>query len=210
MFPYNIGADPRMLLALLAVLLVAPAAQAKLDNPADQLLRYKIDPYASQRATGCAKAAQRGATGLQRWFESRYIGEGWGIFNCRKIAGSSSWSLHAEGRALDWKLDSDVKAERRQGDQIVALLLRSDRRGNRAALARRIGVQEIIWRCRIWTARTRDSRFYSPCRNPNVGKTIAHRDHVHIGLNWDGARMKTTFWRYYLPDPRTVDAVDTR
>jgi len=22
-----------------------------------------------------------------------------------------------------------------------------------------------------------------------------------MGLSWAGARMRTTFWRYYLPDP---------
>jgi hypothetical protein len=189
-----------MVVVLLALLLVfAPAAQAKLDNPADELVRYKIDPYRTDRATGCAKKAQPGALALQDWFESRFIGEGWGIFNCRKVAGSTSWSLHAEGRALDWKLDSYVKAQRKQGDQIVSLLLRADRNGNPAALARRIGVQELIWRCRIWTSKARGSRFYSPCRNPRVSKTIAHRDHVHIGLSWAGARKRTTFWRYYLP-----------
>jgi hypothetical protein len=195
-----------MLLALLALLLVVPAAQAKLDNPADRLVRYAIDPYMSDRADGCSKAAQPGALGLQGWLESRYIGESWGIWNCRKVEGSSSWSLHAQGRAVDWKLDSEIGAERRQGDQIVSLLLRRDRRGNRAALARRIGLQEIIWRCEIWTSLRGGPRFYSPCRNPNVSKTAAHRDHVHLGLSWAGARMKTTFWRYYLPDPPpTVD-----
>jgi hypothetical protein len=198
-----------MLLALLAVLLLAPAAQAKLDNPADRLTGYQIDQYRYERATGCAKAAQRGALGLQGWFESRYVGESWGIFNCRKVAGSRSWSLHAEGRAVDWKLDAEIKAERRQGDQIVSLLLRRDRRGNRAALARRLGVQEIIWNCRIWTSSLGGPRYYSPCRNPKVSKTMAHRDHVHVGLNWDGARMKTSFWRYYLPDPPpTVDPAE--
>jgi hypothetical protein len=208
MLPYNIAADPRMVLVLLVLLLVVPVAQATVDNPADRLLRYEIDPYRSDRATGCAKEAQPGALGLQGWFESRFIGESWGIFNCRKVAGSTSWSLHAEGRAVDWKLDSDLKAERRQGDQIVSLLLRRDRLGNRAALARRIGVQEIIWRCRIWTSLAGGPRFYSPCRNPKVDKTTAHRDHVHVGLSWAGARMRTTFWRYYLPDPPpTVDPV---
>jgi len=200
-----------MVVLLLALLLVVPAAQAQLDNPADRLVRYEIDPYRTDRATGCAKAAQPGALGLQGWFESRFTGESWGIFNCRKVAGSSSWSLHAEGRALDWKLDSDIEAQRRQGDQIVSLLLRRDRRGNRAALARRLGLQEIIWRCQIWTSARGGPRVYSPCRNPKVSKTEAHRDHVHMGLSWAGARMKTSFWRYYLPDPPpTVDPVPTR
>ena len=62
-----------------------------------------------------------------------------------------------------------------------------------------MGIQEVIWRCRIWTAGTTRTRFYSPCRNPGIGKTESHRDHLHIGLNWAGARKKTTFWRYAAP-----------
>jgi hypothetical protein len=192
-----------MVVVLLVLLLLAPVAAAKQDNPADQLLAYPIDPPRYDFAKGCSKGPQPGALGLQRFMAARFPqGKSWGIYNCRKIAGSSSWSLHAEGRALDWKLDSYVKAQRRTGDQIVSLFLRSDRRGNPAALARRMGIQEIIWRCQIWTARTSSVRFYAPCRNPSVDKTIAHRDHVHIGLSWKGARMRTSFWRYYRPLPR--------
>jgi hypothetical protein len=28
-----------------------------------------------------------------------------------------------------------------------------------------------------------------------VDATTAHRNHVHFGLNWRGAHMKTSFWR---------------
>jgi hypothetical protein len=28
-----------------------------------------------------------------------------------------------------------------------------------------------------------------------VDDPTAHRNHVHIGMNWAGARMKTSFWR---------------
>ena len=43
-------------------------------------------------------------------------------------------------------------------------------------------------------------RPYSVCydskgRPKKVDDTTAHRNHIHIGLNWAGARMKTTFWK---------------
>jgi hypothetical protein len=40
---------------------------------------------------------------------------------------------------------------------------------------------------------------YSRCfddkgRRVRVDDTNAHRDHIHFGLSWPGARMRTTFW----------------
>jgi hypothetical protein len=29
-----------------------------------------------------------------------------------------------------------------------------------------------------------------------VDDTTAHRNHIHIGLNWRGAKMKSSFWRH--------------
>jgi hypothetical protein len=28
-----------------------------------------------------------------------------------------------------------------------------------------------------------------------VNRTEAHMDHIHIGLNWAGARKRTSFWK---------------
>jgi hypothetical protein len=110
-------------------------------------------------------------------------------------------SLHAEGRALDWRLDAGVRADRREGDRLVALLLGPDSTGAANALARRMGLQEIIWNCRAWYAGREDMGPYSVCfdgrgrRRAGVDRTLAHRDHVHLGLNWSGARARTSFWR---------------
>jgi len=112
-----------------------------------------------------------------------------------------SWSLHAEGRALDWRLDAAVAAERREGDRLVSLLLRPDASGAPHALARRMGIQEIIWNCSAWYAGAPAPGPYAPCfqvdgeRRPGVDRTLAHRDHMHLGLNWAGARMRSSFWR---------------
>ena len=184
-------------LALLAALLPAGVAGARQKNPADRLVRYAVDRYRADRAQGCTLKAQQGALALQAWLQARMAaGQAWGIEECRRVRGGKGWSLHAEGRALDWRLDVDLPAEKRAGDRLVSLLLRADKRGNRNALARRMGLQEVIWNCRIWTSSRTGLRRYSPCDRRKVDRTTAHRDHVHLGLNWAGARRRTSFWRY--------------
>jgi len=194
-------------LALLALALPAPpAALAGQDNPADGLLDRPMDAYRADRATGCTNEEQPGALALQGWLAARMpVGESWGIEECRRVRGGQSWSLHAEGRAVDWKLDVDVPSERRAGDRLFSLLLRRDRRSQPNALARRMGLQEVIWNCRIWTPLSTLPRPYGPCAKSKLDRTTAHRDHVHIGLNWRGALMKTTFWRFYMPEPPAPD-----
>ena len=193
--------------ALLALALLTPTAvHAGQDNPADRLLDRPMDAYRVDRASGCANEEQPGALALEEWLAARApAGEQWGIEKCRRVRGGQSWSLHAEGRAIDWKLDVDVPEERRAGDRLFSLLLQRDRRGQPNALARRMGLQEVIWNCRIWTPRSTRARPYGPCARRAVDRTMAHRDHVHIGLNWRGALMKTTFWRSYLPEPPAPD-----
>ncbi len=195
---------PALLVAL--ALSAPPAARAGQDNPADRLLDQPMDAHRADRATGCANKEQPGALALDGWLAARMpVGEQWGIEKCRRVRGGQSWSLHAEGRAIDWKLDVDVPSERLAGDRLVSLLLRRDRRGRPNALARRMGLQEVIWNCRIWTPLSTLQRPYGPCAKRKVDRTMAHRDHVHIGLNWRGALMKTTFWRSYLPEPPPPD-----
>lgn len=110
-------------------------------------------------------------------------GENWGIYNCRTVHGSSSLSLHAGGRAYDHHLSVHDAKDKAAGDSIVAAFVRADTKGNKYALAKRFGVQEIICNCRIWTsARASEGlRPYGAC--PTTSDTIAHRDHVHIGQN---------------------------
>ena len=68
---------------------------------------------------------------------------------CEKLS-RRNYSLHSEGRALDWHLDARNAADRRAGRRLIKLLLAPDRAGNPHALARRMGIQEIIWDCRAW------------------------------------------------------------
>lgn len=122
---------------------------------------------------------------------------------CERLSGRS-FSLHAEGRAIDWHLDAGSSRDRRAARRLIELLLALDRLGNPHALARRMGVQEIIWNCRSWWSGAEHTGRYSPCfdrrgRPVATDDTTAHRDHVHIGLNRRGAAMRTSFWRLRRP-----------
>jgi cytochrome b len=64
-----------------------------------------------------------------------------------------------------------------------------------------MGVQGIIWNCRSWGSGSMGMERYSACfdrrgkRKRRLDEALAHRNHVHLGLNRAGARMQTGFWR---------------
>jgi len=113
---------------------------------------------------------------------------------CERLS-RRNYSLHSEGRAIDWHLDAHDRSDRRVARKLIALLLASDRLGNRHALARRMGIQGVIWNCRSWFSDAEGMGPYPLCRRGHVSDTLAHRDHVHLELNLRGARMRTSFWR---------------
>ena len=189
-----------VLLVLLAVLASSAAALADpyppvQENPADRMLRVPIDDYGHDAPKRCRRHASAGALALVSWLEHHVRGESWGILRCER------GSLHAEGRAVDWHLDAGSPADRRAARRLIALLLATDRAGNPHALARRMGVQELIWNCRSWWAGAARMGPYSVCLDrrgrprKHVNRTLGHRDHVHIGLTRAGARKRTSFWR---------------
>ena len=71
---------------------------------------------------------------------------------------------------------------------MLTWLFKTDKHGNRYAMARRLGIQYVIWNRKIWGAYSADSgwRKYTGS-NP-------HTDHVHFSFTWAGARKKTSFW----------------
>ena len=158
-----------------------------------------IDDYAYDHARKCVKKPAKGALALQDWLTRNSRGSSWGIMRCERLSGRN-FSLHAEGRAIDWHLDARVPAERRAADRLIKRLLATDAEGNAHALARRMGVQEIIWNCKSWWSGSDGLGPYSVCvdrkgkKRKKVNVTLAHRDHVHIGLSRAGARKRTSFW----------------
>ena len=161
----------------------------------------------------CSQGARPGATGLLQWLvDHDAVGVSGGIYACRAIQGTNILSLHAEGRAVDWVLDNRDARQRKIADGIVAALLKRGH-GHSHALARRMGIQEIIWNCRIWSSDRPDVGLahYAPC-STSADRTVRHENHFHVGLNQDGAEQRTSFWTrgYWPPDLLAIKSGVTR
>lgn len=183
----------------LALLALAPATASAASNPADALSATAIDPYRYDRAIDCRRSIPSGTLAMKAWLQRNAGGAFWGIQRCERW-GKNSASLHAEGRAIDWKMNVRQRADKKEGLRLIGLLLATDTAGNRHALARRMGIQELIWNCRSWWSGNDGMRPYSACydskgKPKRIDDTTAHRDHIHVGLSWPGARKQTTFWR---------------
>ncbi len=114
-------------------------------------------------------------------------------------------SIHHEGRAVDWFLNVRNATQRARADDLVYTLLAPDIEGNAHSLARRMGVQEIIWNDMAWDARLGDGGMVpyfaggasQNCFNVDPATrlyTEMHCDHVHIGVHLDGSAERSTFW----------------
>jgi hypothetical protein len=176
---------------------LVPSAVA--GNPAERLLAVPIEDSVYDPATRCSRSPRPGMVALQRWLEGNVRGVSWGTYRCEKW-GRHEASLHSEGRAIDWHLDVRRAADRREAERLVRLLLAPDSAGNPQALARRMGVEEMIWDCGYWGAGMTQFENYRPCftkrgtRRRRVDPTVAHRNHIHIGLTKAGAARRTSFW----------------
>ncbi|MGH2969342.1 MAG: hypothetical protein ACRDK0_09795 [Solirubrobacteraceae bacterium] len=168
-------------------------------NPADRLLSMPIEDSAYDPASRCTPKAKPGMLALQRWLEANVRGVFWGSYRCEKW-GKRQASLHSENRALDWHLDVSASADRRAAERLIRLLLAPDTAGNAQALARRMGVDELIWDCGYWGAGMTQFSRYRPCYSKRgklrrkLDRTVAHRDHLHIGMTKAGAKGRTSFW----------------
>jgi hypothetical protein len=191
-----------MLCACALVGAVAASAVAGLrPNPANdpQLLNEPMDSYRYDYAERCRSKVPPGTRALQHWLEDNVRGETWSIIRCEPLG--DGLSVHSEGRAIDWALDAKIRRERRAARRLIRTLLKTDANGNAHALALRMGVQGLIYNCKQWYGNSKKLGPYSYCykrngqRRKHLDRTAAHMDHVHIELNWPGAREKTSFWQ---------------
>jgi hypothetical protein len=195
------GALAGIVVALL-VLTASAVAGGLSPNPANdpRLVDKPIEGFRYDHAKRCRDRPARGTKALEKWLKGRVRGGTWGIVRCERLGGSD-FSLHAEGRAIDWRLDARNAKERRAAMNLIHTMLEPDRNAESAALARRMGVQGLIFNCRSWWSGQDGLGEYSYCYRDNGKKrkgldpTQAHKDHVHIELNWPGARKRTSFWR---------------
>jgi hypothetical protein len=185
----------------LACAVGASAVAGLSPNPANdsRLLNEPMDSYHYDYAERCRSKVPPGMRAMQHWLEDNVRGETWGIIRCEPLG--NGLSVHSEGRAIDWALDSRVRRERRAAKRLLRTLLKQDANGNLHALALRMGVQGLIYNCKQWYGDAKRLEPYSYCykrngqRRRRLDRTAAHMDHVHIELNWRGAREKTSFWQ---------------
>ncbi len=171
------------------------------DNPAQALAQREPDAERYDPATRCLRTRRPGVERMVKWLDRNADGVSWGTYRC-ELWGRGSASLHAEGRAIDWHLDSRNRQERAAGKRLIRLLLAPDAEGTPHALARRMGVQELIWDCSYWSAGSDEFGRYGACygknrrtRRKRVNPTVAHMDHIHIGLTKAGAMGRSSFWK---------------
>ncbi len=139
--------------------------------------------YASQST--CSPAAKPGVADFSKRLLRAYPGtRSLGIVRACRIGGKSE---HKEGRAFDWGVNAKTASGRAKVESFKTWLLKTDKYGNKYAMARRTGIMYVIWNKRIWSA-----------SRPTVWRTYTgsnpHTDHVHISFGWKGARKNTSFW----------------
>ena len=108
-------------------------------------------------------------------------------------------SEHKEGRAWDMSANAGYASHRDAVKRLFERLLATDRYGNEAALARRLGVMYIIWNRRIWSTWGGWSTYCVQKRRGCVdpedgGLRHPHTDHVHFSFTWAGARKQSTYY----------------
>jgi hypothetical protein len=155
-----------------------------------------IEDYPSyQPATKCSPKAKPGTKMLGRWLVRRY-GGGFGPIS-RSCGGSVS--EHTEGRAFDWTLNADRKADRRRAKRFLDRAFSADAHGRPDALARRMGVMYVIWKDTMysaWDGYRPEPYLSSSCPSKKkCSKTLRHRDHMHLSLTWRAARAKTSWYQ---------------
>lgn len=159
------------------------------------LLSKKVDRvpgYQGQRS--CQRGARPGTRALARLLRRTYA-SGIPIGISRRCAGDTS--EHYDGRALDWMVNSRKPRQAAMGDAFTSWLTKRGH-GVRGEMARRLGVMYIIWRGRSWASYRPGWSDYRGCSRGGGSRwnaTACHFDHVHISLNWPGARKKTSWYR---------------
>ena len=136
-------------------------------------------PY--QKGTLCLTENQPGAVAFVKMLNATYGSRTYGIL--RHCAAE-----HGEGRALDWMINANDPSQLALANAITRWLAAPDSKGRAGAMAKRFGINYIIWNRQMWRA-------YDPARGwaPYYGVS-PHTDHIHFSFNWDGARQRSSWW----------------
>ncbi len=136
-------------------------------------------PY--QKGTLCLTVNQPGPVAFAKLLNATYGTHTYGIL--RTCAAE-----HGEGRALDWMIDSTKPANLELANALTRWLVAPDAQGRPGAMARRFGINYIIFNRQQWKA-------WAPERGWTVYTGVSpHTDHIHFSFNWDGAYQRTSWW----------------
>ncbi len=134
-----------------------------------------------QKGTLCLTVNQPGAVAFAKLLNTTYGTHTYGIL--RTCAAE-----HGEGRALDWMIDSTKPANMALANALTRWLSAPDAQGRPGAMARRFGINYIIFNRQQWKA-------WAPERGWTAYTGVSpHTDHIHFSFNWDGAYKRTSWW----------------
>jgi hypothetical protein len=157
-----------------------------------------IEPYAPYvEQVACDPTQRPGTVRLARLLADTYrsySGTAWSsTYSCGT---DGTRSEHYDGRAIDWMVSVRNTQQRAAATAAINWLLATDAHGNRAAMARRLGVMYIIFNNRMWGAWDGRWEEYNGCatRRSRADDNACHRTHVHISLSWNGAMGRTSYW----------------
>ena len=160
---------------------LAPAAQAAaIPSPPSKALPASLDastPYEPQ--VSCDPRSKPGVVAFAALMTAQYKTGAKATY--RPCQGDTS--EHYDGRALDWMLNVNNPTQKAIANSVTAWLS-----ANNGAMARRFGINYMIWNKRIWGV-------YAPTQGwaPYTG-SVPHTDHVHFSFSWDGAMKRTSWW----------------
>jgi hypothetical protein len=165
----------------------AQSALAAAPTPATPVFGPAIEGYApNDPQDQCIEKEQAGPVALRALLNQTYDLHRAG--NILRDCGQGDTSEHKEGRALDYMLNNNDASERAIANTVVDWMLATDGHGNKHAIARRMGLQYIIWNRQIWSS----SRASEGWRNYTGDNP--HTDHIHFSFGWPGARKETSWW----------------
>jgi hypothetical protein len=179
------------LAGLTTVLTVGPARGAT----------YPVESYAGyQPQSTCSPAAKPGTVVLGRWIVAAYGGR---FGSISRACTGRSVSEHKEGRAFDWTLNATKASDRARAAKFLAAAFATGPTGEKAELARRMGIMYVIWNDQIYASyRGFAPRPYlsSGCASlKKCSKTLRHRDHVHVSLTREAAAGRTSWYAGHVP-----------
>ena len=188
-----------VLAALTAAMLTAirPAAAATVHAPATPAgLPAAIEPLAAYaEQTACSPVPKAGTVKLDHLLKATYPDTSSNtVYACGT---DGTRSEHYDGRAIDWMVSALNAHTKAEAQSFLTWLLASDARGNKFAMARRLGVQYVIFNNRMWGSWSGTWEQYNGCyslKTPAYDNSC-HRTHVHISLGWNGGNGLTSFWR---------------